>query len=74
VDFEVEKHLHRTLVNAGLSSEDVAEYTKVGVKDFEGFAKRAFKDETAEQSVAVAHTRFNNAAIRARRGRMTLSG
>ncbi|KAH7336868.1 hypothetical protein B0J17DRAFT_665188 [Rhizoctonia solani] len=74
VDFEVEKHLRKTLTNVGLSDDDVADYTKAGVKDFENFAKRAFKDETAEQSVAVAHTRFNNAAIRARRGRMTFSG
>ncbi|KAG8759783.1 hypothetical protein FRC11_001446 [Ceratobasidium sp. 423] len=74
VDFEAEKFLRRTLAGAGLSSDDVAEYTKAGVKDFEGFAKRAFRDETAEQSVAVAHTRFNNTSIRARRGRMTLSG
>ncbi|CAE6455149.1 unnamed protein product [Rhizoctonia solani] len=74
VDFEAEKYLRRVLMNAGLNSEDVAEYTKAGVKDFEGFAKRAFKDEAAEQSIAVAHTRFNNTAIRARRGRMTLSG
>ncbi|CAE7195404.1 unnamed protein product, partial [Rhizoctonia solani] len=59
---------------AGLNPDDVADYTKAGVKDFEIFAKRAFRDETAEQSVSVAHTRFNNTAIRARRGRITLSG
>ncbi|EUC60257.1 heat shock 70 kDa protein 12A, partial [Rhizoctonia solani AG-3 Rhs1AP] len=74
VDFEVEKFLRKTLANIGLSPDDIADYTKAGVKDFESFAKRAFKDETAEQSVAVAHTRFNNASIRARRGRMTMSG
>ncbi|KAF8754983.1 ATP binding [Rhizoctonia solani] len=74
VDFETEKFLRKTLANAGLSPDDVVEYTKAGVKDFEGFAKRAFKDDTTEQSIAVAHTRFNNSAIRARRGRITLSG
>ncbi|KAH7336869.1 hypothetical protein B0J17DRAFT_718783 [Rhizoctonia solani] len=74
VDFEVEKHLRSTLANAGLSPEDVVEYTKAGVNDFEGFAKRAFQNELAEQSVAVAHTRLNNAAIRARRGRITFPG
>ncbi|KDN48293.1 hypothetical protein RSAG8_02885, partial [Rhizoctonia solani AG-8 WAC10335] len=76
VDFEAEKFLRRTLAGAGLNSDDddVADYTKAGVKDFESFAKRAFKDETAEQSVGVAHTRFNNTAIRARRGRMAISG
>ncbi|KAL5632506.1 hypothetical protein ACGC1H_005453 [Rhizoctonia solani] len=74
VDFEVERFLRKTLTNVGLSSDDVTDYTKAGVKDFESFAKRAFKDETAEQSVAIAHTRFNNASIRTRRGRMTMSG
>ncbi|CUA72499.1 Heat shock 70 kDa protein 12B [Homo sapiens] [Rhizoctonia solani] len=74
VDFEAEKYLRRTFSGAGLSSEDVVEYSKAGVKDFENFAKRAFRDETTEQSVGVAHTRFNNSAIRARRGRMTISG
>ncbi|ELU39033.1 hypothetical protein AG1IA_06935 [Rhizoctonia solani AG-1 IA] len=74
VDFEAEKYLRRTMTGAGLSSEDVIEYTKTGVKDFEMFTKRAFKDETAEQSIAIAKTRFNNTAIRARRGRMALSG
>ncbi|KAJ1303449.1 hypothetical protein OPQ81_011638 [Rhizoctonia solani] len=53
VDFEVEKFLHKSLTNAELNADDVADYTK---------------------SIAVAHTRFNNASIRARRGRMTLSG
>ncbi|KAJ1303450.1 hypothetical protein OPQ81_011639 [Rhizoctonia solani] len=74
VDFEAEKFFRRTFTNAGLNPDDVEEYTKAGVKDFEGHAKRAFKDEMAEQSVAVAHSRFNNTAIRARRGRMAISG
>ncbi|CAE7193333.1 unnamed protein product [Rhizoctonia solani] len=74
VDFEAEKFLHQTMTDAGLDPDDVAEYTKTGVKDFESFVKRAFKDETPDQSIVIAHTRFNNTAIRARRGRMTLSG
>ncbi|CCO31393.1 hypothetical protein BN14_05434 [Rhizoctonia solani AG-1 IB] len=74
VDFEAEKYLRRTLANAELSSEDVEEYTKAGIKDFEAFTKREFKDETVEKSVAIAQTRFNNTAIRVRRGRMALSG
>ncbi|KAH7336871.1 hypothetical protein B0J17DRAFT_446061 [Rhizoctonia solani] len=74
VDFEAENYLRRTLAGAGLNPDDVTEYTKTGAKDFEGFAKRAFRDETCEQSVAVAHTRFNNTAIRARRGRINIPG
>ncbi|KAG8744263.1 hypothetical protein FRC11_013538, partial [Ceratobasidium sp. 423] len=74
VDTEVEKYLGRTLTDAGVSPEDVEGYTRTGVKDFEGFAKRAFCDETAEYSVLLSHSRFNNHEIRMRRGRMALSG
>ncbi|KAB5593091.1 Heat shock protein HSP70 [Ceratobasidium theobromae] len=74
VDFEAEKYLRRTLSGAGLPPEDVDDYTKAGIKQFEAFAKRIFQDETVEDSVTIAHSRFNNTSIRTRRGRMTLSG
>ncbi|KAH7336870.1 hypothetical protein B0J17DRAFT_718784 [Rhizoctonia solani] len=74
VDFEADKYLRRILADAGLDSDDITEYTKAGVEDFEGFAKRVFEDEASEQPVAIAHNRFNNTAIGARRGRITLPG
>lgn len=66
--------MRRTLSGAGLPPEDVDDYTKAGIKQFEAFAKRIFQDETVEDSVTIAHSRFNNTSIRTRRGRMTLSG
>ncbi|CAE6537656.1 unnamed protein product [Rhizoctonia solani] len=75
VDLEVEKFLHRTLTSAGLNPDDVADYTKIGVKSFGDFAKLGFQDERGDQSIQITHnTRFNNPAIKTRRGRMTLSG
>ncbi|QRV77741.1 heat shock protein 70 kDa 12B [Ceratobasidium sp. AG-Ba] len=74
VDDEAEKYLQTMLKSAQLSEEDVEEYTKAGLKDFEGFAKRAFKDPSADLTIAVGQSRFNNSAIRARRGRLTLPG
>ncbi|CAE6436769.1 unnamed protein product [Rhizoctonia solani] len=74
VDFEAEKYLRRILADAGLDPDDVTEYAKSGAKDFEGFAKRVFEDEASEQPVAIAHNRFNNTIIGARRGRITVPG
>ncbi|KAH7336860.1 hypothetical protein B0J17DRAFT_718775 [Rhizoctonia solani] len=74
VDFELEKYLGATLKNAGLDSDDIENYTKTGIKDFESFAKRAFRDETAEYAILLAQTRLNNPAIWTRRGRMTVPG
>ncbi|KAG8699049.1 hypothetical protein FRC11_013985, partial [Ceratobasidium sp. 423] len=47
---------------------------KDGVKDFEGFSKRSFSDETKEYHVKIADSRLNNPSIATRRGRMTLPG
>ncbi|KAG8686232.1 hypothetical protein FRC11_009311 [Ceratobasidium sp. 423] len=74
IDSEVEKFLQRSLAGAGLDQDDITDYIKAGVKDFESFAKRAFGSETGGQSVAIAGTRFNNSAIGVRHGRMTISG
>ncbi|KAG8707504.1 hypothetical protein FRC09_001781 [Ceratobasidium sp. 395] len=74
VDAAAKKYLQDVLRNAGLSSEDVEEYVARGVKDFEGNTKRAFRDTTVDHSVEIAGHRFNNPAIRARRGRMNVSG
>ncbi|KAL5632455.1 hypothetical protein ACGC1H_005424 [Rhizoctonia solani] len=74
VDLEAERHLKRILSSIGLSDDEVKEYTKAGLKDFEAGAKRGFQDEETEQHITVASSRFNNSSIRARRGRLTLSG
>ncbi|KAG8717706.1 hypothetical protein FRC08_006898 [Ceratobasidium sp. 394] len=74
VDAEAKKYLRGALQNAGLSPEDIDEYVTRGVKDFEGNAKRAFRDVFLDQTIEIAGTRLNNPAIRTRRGRMTVSG
>ncbi|KAG8759784.1 hypothetical protein FRC11_001447, partial [Ceratobasidium sp. 423] len=73
VDFEAEKFLRNHLAGTGLNEEDIAEYVKAGVKDFESFAKRVFDNETAQQSIVIG-ARFTNTAIGIRRGRMIIPG
>ncbi|KAJ1303453.1 hypothetical protein OPQ81_011642 [Rhizoctonia solani] len=74
VDCEAEKFLRRTLTGAGFSSYEVDEYTRTGVRDFEGSIKRVFNDETTEGWIYIGNLRFSNTAIRVRRGRMSLPG
>ncbi|CAE6486277.1 unnamed protein product, partial [Rhizoctonia solani] len=74
VDFEMEKYLETTLKSAALDPEDVEFYTKTGVKDFESYAKRAFRSKTTEYAVLVADSRFSKPAIKTRRGRMAVPG
>ncbi|KAF8594079.1 hypothetical protein BDV93DRAFT_612002 [Ceratobasidium sp. AG-I] len=72
VDAAVEKYLCNVFRNTKLSPEDVDEYTRSGVKDFESFTKRTFCDPEGEYKVMIAGTRFHNAATGTRR--MDLSG
>ncbi|CAE7102976.1 unnamed protein product [Rhizoctonia solani] len=74
VDKAAEKYLCKILGKAGLSQEDVEEYATRGAKDFELRSKRVFKDAANGQSIEIAGTRYNNTAIRARRGRINLEG
>ncbi|KAG8731538.1 hypothetical protein FRC11_003854 [Ceratobasidium sp. 423] len=74
VDSALVAYLNEALSRAGLSQADVEHYSKMGVKDFEAFAKKAFSDESRDYSITIADSRFSNPAIRARRGRITLTG
>ncbi|KAF8755228.1 ATP binding [Rhizoctonia solani] len=74
VDLEAEGYLRKSLSSVGLNADEIKDYTKAGMKDFEGGAKRGFQDETVDQHITVGNSRFNNTAIRARRGRLTLAG
>lgn len=74
VDLEAERHLQKALSGVGLGEDEVKDYTKAGMKDFEAGAKRGFQDDATDQYIAVGNSRFNNTAIRARRGRLTMSG
>lgn len=74
VDAALESYLRSVLGNAGLSHEEVSEYTSQGVRDFELSVKRLFRDATADCVIEIAGARFNNPSIRTRRGRMSLPG
>ncbi|CAE6388846.1 unnamed protein product [Rhizoctonia solani] len=74
VDVAAERYLRKMLKDARLSPDKIEEYVTRGVKDFKLKLKRAFKDPAMDQSIEIAETRYNNAAIRARRGRITLRG
>ncbi|CUA69013.1 hypothetical protein RSOLAG22IIIB_08263 [Rhizoctonia solani] len=74
VDVAAERYLRKMLKDAGLSPEKIEEYVTRGVNNFKLKLKRAFKDPTMDQSIEIAGTRYNNTAIRARRGRITLRG
>jgi hypothetical protein len=74
VDRSARNYLEQMLLGAGLSSVDIEEYVDRGVKDFENNAKLAFRDISVDQAIELAGSRFNNTAIRTRRGRMTLTG
>jgi hypothetical protein len=74
VDRSAEDYLERVMFDAGLSSGDVEEFVKEGIKDFEGHAKRKFKEISTDQYIKIASSRYDNPAIKTRRGRMTLKG
>ncbi|KAF8593961.1 hypothetical protein BDV93DRAFT_189636 [Ceratobasidium sp. AG-I] len=74
VDVAAECYIRNALSNAGLSDEDIFEYTMQGVKHFGNFTKRSFHDPTANCMIEIAGTRFNNPSIKTRRGRMEISG
>jgi hypothetical protein len=74
VDIEAERFLCNALTSAGISSEDVAEYTNTGIKDFKSFAKSSFDDENRDQSIVIAGNHFKNTTLRVNRGQMILAG
>ncbi|KAF8606749.1 hypothetical protein BDV93DRAFT_488634 [Ceratobasidium sp. AG-I] len=74
VDAEAEKYIQNVLTNAALNPDDIHDYTKRGVKDFECAIKRNFHDVVEDKAVEIAGSRFNNSVIRTRRGRMTIPG
>ncbi|CAE6366050.1 unnamed protein product [Rhizoctonia solani] len=75
VDCEAERYLNRTLSGAELSSEDVEECTKAGVKDFKSVLKWSFIDETADHLIQIGPIRCKYpSSIRVRRDHMVISG
>ncbi|KAF8695036.1 hypothetical protein RHS03_08102, partial [Rhizoctonia solani] len=59
---------------AGISSEDANEFTTAGMEDFKENIKFAFSDKKKEYLVQISSGRYNNSALKTRRGRMALPG
>jgi hypothetical protein len=74
IEQSCKQHLTTLLTSTGLGPEDVEDYAWRGIKDFKYNTMQAFRSPEQDYTVEVAGSRFNNSAIRARRGRVTLSG
>ncbi|CAE6438458.1 unnamed protein product [Rhizoctonia solani] len=74
IDTVAETYMRQKMTNAGLSAEDLNDFTRVGIEDFRKHVKFAFSDETKEHLIQIANLRFNNPALSIRRGRMALPG
>ncbi|KAL5632504.1 hypothetical protein ACGC1H_005452 [Rhizoctonia solani] len=74
IDTVAETYMRQKMTNAGLSSEDVNDFTRAGIEDFRKHVKFAFSDETKEYLIQIANLRYNNPALSTRRGRMLLPG
>ncbi|CAE6420379.1 unnamed protein product [Rhizoctonia solani] len=74
IDQSAGEYLRTVLRRAGLPQKEIDDYATHGVKDFELHSKRRFKDVAPDQSIKIAWITYNNTAIRARRGQMTLQG
>ncbi|KAG8731399.1 hypothetical protein FRC11_004265, partial [Ceratobasidium sp. 423] len=74
VDIVAERYMRQKMTYAGISLDDVNEFTKAGIEDFQKHVKLAFSDETKEYLVQISNARFDNPALNTRRGRMALPG
>ncbi|CAE6473466.1 unnamed protein product [Rhizoctonia solani] len=74
VNAAAEKFIRDTLTGAALHQEDVVDYAKRGVQDFEKSLKRQFSGGMEAKSVEVAGSRVNYPRIGVRRGHMSLEG
>ncbi|CAE6446619.1 Heat shock 70 kDa protein 12A OS=Homo sapiens GN=HSPA12A PE=1 SV=2 [Rhizoctonia solani AG-1 IB] len=74
VNVAADRYIQRALTDAGLLSEDVADFSKQGIQDFEKNLKRQFTGSTESKSVEVGRSRVNYPAVGIRRGHMSLPG
>lgn len=74
VNATAEQYIRKTLRNASLPPDDVIEYAKHGVQDFERNLKRQFSGAMEAKPVEVAGPRVNFPGVGIRRGRMSLQG
>jgi len=73
VDLECEKYLTGVMNELGLPKEERDDYLRIGVKDFESSAKKAFDSAEKEHRVDLG-CRLVRPDLKIRRGAITLSG
>ncbi|EUC60258.1 heat shock 70 kDa protein 12A, partial [Rhizoctonia solani AG-3 Rhs1AP] len=74
VNVAAEQFIQRALTAAELHQDDIVDYAKRGVQDFEKNLKRQFSGSVEAKSVEVAGTRVNYPRSGIRRGLMSLEG
>ncbi|KAJ1303482.1 hypothetical protein OPQ81_011669 [Rhizoctonia solani] len=74
VNATAEQFIQKTLREAALPQEDVMDFAKRGVQDFEKALKRQFAGALDAKSVEVAGNRINYPGVGIRRGHMSLKG
>ncbi|KAH7323441.1 hypothetical protein B0J17DRAFT_742988 [Rhizoctonia solani] len=73
VDEATKRYIQTALRKAGVSDEeDVAEYVKVGKRDFEAGVKRLFSNEAKDHFIKLGERRVNFPLASIRRGHMVL--
>ncbi|KDN46686.1 hypothetical protein RSAG8_04066, partial [Rhizoctonia solani AG-8 WAC10335] len=73
VDEVAKSYIQAALQGAGVSDEeDVAEYMKVGIKDFEAGVKRLFSNEVKDHFIKLGDRRVSFPSASIRRGNMVL--
>ncbi|CAE6533900.1 unnamed protein product [Rhizoctonia solani] len=72
VDQEAKNYMQTTLSRAVASEDDVAEYVKVGKRDFEASVKRMFSNEVKDYFIKVGERRVSFPSASVRRGHMVL--
>ncbi|CAE6472150.1 unnamed protein product [Rhizoctonia solani] len=73
VDEAAKSFMRTALLKAGVSDEeDLAEYVKVGKRDFEAGVKRLFSNEAKDHFIKLGERRLNLPSASVRRGHMVL--
>ncbi|KAG8729239.1 hypothetical protein FRC11_009245 [Ceratobasidium sp. 423] len=72
VDEEAKSYMQTALSRAVASGDDVAEYVKVGKRDFEASVKRLFSNDPKDYFIKVGERRVSFPSASVRRGHMVL--
>ncbi|KAF8337474.1 uncharacterized protein EI90DRAFT_3043110 [Cantharellus anzutake] len=76
VNKAAEDYFHRVFSDPGayLRPDEIKDFVKHAIDDFEATVKKAFKDVSSKGSLDIGQSRYTNPALGVKRGRMTLDG